>query len=177
MPGRRSTGNGSLGQPGDAAGLPIDGSPADRGAQRRKLVRSFSVRDVSVGGGLMSGQPEIFQQSMQNGHSAAWDGSWEQAASHYQQAMEESPHNPLALTSLGLALFELSRYDEALVCYSRAATISPEDPLPFEKIAQISEILGKLDYVTKAGLQAEALYSRRGEAEKAIENLTRVTRV
>ena len=125
----------------------------------------------------MSGQPEIFQQSMQNGHSAAWDGSWEQAASHYQQAMEESPHNPLALTSLGLALFELSRYDEALVCYSRAATISPEDPLPFEKIAQISEILGKLDYVTKASLQAEALYSRRGEAEKAIENLTRVTRV
>jgi pentatricopeptide repeat protein len=125
----------------------------------------------------MSGRQEVFQRSMQSGNSAAWDGDWDTAAAYYQQAVDEFPHHPVALTSLGLALFELSRFEQALVCYSKAATSSPNDPLPFEKIAQISEILGKMDFVTKAGLQAEILYSRRGETDKAIENLTRVTRV
>jgi tetratricopeptide (TPR) repeat protein len=125
----------------------------------------------------MSGSQDIFQQALQNGHSAAWDGDWELAAGYYNQAVETSPQNFLALTSLGLALFELLRYDAALVYYSRAATISPEDPLPYEKIAQISEIQGKSEFVTKAGLQAEALYAKRGETDKVIENLTRVARV
>jgi tetratricopeptide (TPR) repeat protein len=122
----------------------------------------------------MSERQEVFQQALQNGHSAAWEGDWEQAAGYYRQAAEISPQNYLALTSLGLALFELLRFDEALVCYSRAATISPDDPLPYEKIAQISEIQGRSDYVSKAGLQAESLYARRGETEKVIENLTRI---
>jgi tetratricopeptide (TPR) repeat protein len=125
----------------------------------------------------MSGSQDIFQQALQNGHSAAWDGDWELAAGYYNQAVEASPQNFLALSSLGLALFELLRYDAALVYYSRAATISPEDPLPYEKIAQISEIQGKSEFVTKAGLQAEALYAKRGETDKVIENLTRVARV
>jgi tetratricopeptide (TPR) repeat protein len=125
----------------------------------------------------MAGSEDVFQQAMDRGHSAAWDQMWEQAASFYRQALEQSPKHPKALTSLGLALYELQRYEEALQCYSQAAAISPDDPLPFEKVAQLSERSGNREYVAKASLHAADLYLKRQEVEKAIENLSRAARI
>ena len=51
---------------------------------------------------------------MNQGHSAAWDQLWDQAASFYRMALEEFPNHPQALTSLGLALYEMANYQEAL---------------------------------------------------------------
>ena len=87
----------------------------------------------------------IFQQAMNQGHSAAWDQLWDRAAGFYRQALDEFPDNPQALTSLGLALIELQEYDEALRCYQKAAKGLPDDPLPLEKIAQLCERMGNLE--------------------------------
>ncbi len=125
----------------------------------------------------MAGNEALFQKAMNQGHSAAWDGMWDQASFCYREALEQFPDNPKALTSLGLAAIELQQYEEALACYRRASVITPQDPLPIDKVGQISERLGRLDDATRAALQAADLYIKDHEIEKAIENWIRVTRI
>ena len=118
-----------------------------------------------------------FQQAMNQGHTAAWDQDWQRAVDHYNQALVEIPDDPIALVSLGLALYELGLYDEALQRYSQAGEISPEDPLPLEKVSQLYELLGQLEKVTKPSLRASELYLNEGNVAKAVECLARVTRI
>jgi len=82
----------------------------------------------------MAGREETFQKAMSTGHSAAWDQHWDKAAAAYRKALEEFPDNPKALSSLGLALFELQRYDESLQIYQKAVLAAPNDPVPLEKV-------------------------------------------
>ncbi len=91
----------------------------------------------------MSGDQQRFQQAMSQGHSAAWEQMWQKAAEFYQQALAEIPNHPLALTSLGLALFELKVYPEALRYYQMAAKVTPEDPIPVEKNRPDLRVAGK----------------------------------
>ena len=118
-----------------------------------------------------------FQQAMNQGHTAAWDQDWQRAVDYYRQALKEIPDDPIALVSLGLALYELGLYDQALQYYSQAGEISPEDPLPFEKVSQLYELLGQLEKVTKPSLRASELYLNEGNVAKAVECLARVTRI
>lgn len=125
----------------------------------------------------MTGRQIVFQQAMNQGHSAAWDQQWEKAAGFYRNALEEIPDQPQALTSLGLALIELHDYEAALRCYFKAAKAAPDDPIPLEKIAQLYERLGNLDHASKSALRAAELYLKRRDVEKAIESWERVTRL
>ena len=118
-----------------------------------------------------------FQQAMNQGHTAAWDQDWQRSVDYYRQALEVIPDDPIALVSLGLALYELGLYDQALQYYSQAGEISPEDPLPLEKVSQLYELLGQLDKVSKPSLQASELYLKEGNVAKAVECLARVTRI
>ncbi len=122
----------------------------------------------------MAGNQEVYEKAMKQGHSAAWDQEWDRAAGFYRQALAEFPDEPKALTNLGLALYEMQRFEEALSCYQQAAAGAPADPLPREKESQICEKLGALKDATRAALQAADLYMRSGEAEKAIQNWQRV---
>ncbi len=125
----------------------------------------------------MAGRQDVFQQAMNQGHSAAWDQMWDRAAGLYRQALEEFPEHPQALTNLGLALIELGEYEEALKCYQKAAKVTPDDPLPVEKVAQLYERMGGLDPASLASLRAAELYLKRREVNRAIENWERVTRL
>ena len=69
----------------------------------------------------MPGREDVFQKAMSEGHSAAWDQQWEKAAAAYRKALEEMPAQPKALTSLGLALFQLQNYPDSLRAYQQAA--------------------------------------------------------
>lgn len=125
----------------------------------------------------MSGRDEIFQQAMSQGHNAAWDQAWDKAAGYYRQALEEFPNHPSALTSLGLALFELGQFDTSLHFYMQAVKAAPIDPLPVEKISQIYEYLGNIERARAASYQAAELYLKNRDVNKAIENWTRTTRL
>lgn len=118
----------------------------------------------------MAGRDDIFQKAMNEGHSAAWDQNWEQAAKAYQLALVEFPDNPKALNSFALAQYQLQRYDEALKTYIRVARASPEDPIPYEKVAQINERLGNLKDAMQAAMHAAELYLKSREVEKAVQN-------
>ncbi|MCL4559319.1 MAG: tetratricopeptide repeat protein [Chloroflexi bacterium] len=125
----------------------------------------------------MTGNQDRFQQSLLQGHTAAWDQAWDRAAKSYQQALEEFPDHPKALTSLGLALLELKRYPEALAAYQHAADVLPGDPVPLDKIGQIYEQLWQNDACVQATLQAADFYLKKNDLDKAIQMWQRVTRV
>jgi len=125
----------------------------------------------------MTGSEERFLEAMELGHSAAWELDWDQAAHYYRQALQEIPGHPSALTNLGLALYEQQKYEESLDCYRRAASSSPGDPLPQEKIAQLLERLGDLPQAQLSALQAAELYMKARELDKAIEDWEWVIRI
>ena len=112
---------------------------------------------------------------MNEGHSAAWDQEWEKAAAAYREALQEFPDDPKALNSLGLALYQLAQFDEALGIYQRVVRISPDDPVPIEKVAQLSERLGNLKTAIESAMRAADLYLNQREVDKALENWVRVT--
>ncbi|MGD0003073.1 MAG: tetratricopeptide repeat protein [Anaerolineaceae bacterium] len=122
----------------------------------------------------MVGNLQAFQKAMEQGHSAAWENQWDRAAGFYRLALEERPDSPQALTSLGMALVELSMYNEALVFYLHAAAITPDDPLPIERIGWINEKQGKSSDAMKAYLQAAELQLKGHDVDKAIETWRKV---
>jgi tetratricopeptide (TPR) repeat protein len=121
----------------------------------------------------MSGNQRAYEAAMNAGHSAAWDQDWDQAIRCYRQALNEFPDNPNGLTSLGLALFEKQDFDNALKAYQGASRLSPEDPLPVEKIARIYERIGRLPEAVRSCIDAAELHLKARNAEKAIENWNR----
>ena len=123
----------------------------------------------------MAGNQQVFQNAMNNGNSAAWDQNWELASRYYIAALEEFPNNPTALVNLGLALFERREYEQALTVYRRAAVVSPEDPAPQDKMAQIYETLGRKNDAVRAAMQAAELFLKARDVEKAIECWQRIT--
>lgn len=125
----------------------------------------------------MAGNAEAFKKAMNDGHSAAWDQDWNKALAFYQAALVEFPQDPNALVSLGMTLFELQRLEEALQTYRSVARLTPQDPMPFERIAVISERLGQLKTATQAAMQAADLYMKNHNVDKAIENWKVVTQI
>jgi len=123
----------------------------------------------------MPGREDIFQKAMNDGHSAAWDQEWNKAISAYRNALQEMPDHPKALNSLGLALFQLGEFDEALHIYKRLAQIEPKDPIPMEKLAQLLERTGHLKEAIGSALKAADLFLNQRDVDKAIENWVRVT--
>lgn len=125
----------------------------------------------------MAGNQDIFKRAMEQGHSAAWERNWELAAENYRQAVKEFPDNASALTSLGLALFELQKFDGALECYQKATHLTPDDPIPFEKMAQILEQQGKVAEAIQALSRTAELYLKNKDTDKAINSWTRAVRL
>lgn len=118
---------------------------------------------------------ERFDKAMNQGHNAAWDQNWAGAASYYRQALEDAPDNPKALTSLALALYESGEYQEALVYYQKAYKLTPEDPIPLEKVAELFERTGKAVPAVEAFMQSAELYIKNRDINKAIDLWIHVT--
>lgn len=125
----------------------------------------------------MARREELFDESMRLGHSAAWDLQWDKAIGFYRKALVESPDNPSALTSLGLALFETEQFKEALAVYHKASKVNPVDPIPIEKCAEIFERLGQIDDAVNQRQSVAQIYLQRKDAQKAIENWTHIARL
>ncbi|MEJ2488120.1 MAG: tetratricopeptide repeat protein, partial [Anaerolineales bacterium] len=123
----------------------------------------------------MENQENIYQEAMNQGHSAAWDQKWEIAAEHYKRAIEAIPSRVQAINNLGLAYFQLQRYKDAEACYKQAAKLAPQDPLAVERLAQIFERTGQIKQAAEFSMQAAELYLKIKDVDKAIENWARVT--
>ena len=118
----------------------------------------------------MSGDQQAFLTAMNQGHSAAWDQNWSEAVNHYRVALEQFPDDPMALISIGLALLEMQDFEGALTHYQKVSTVSPTDPVPYEKMAFIYESMGRIKDAVKYGMQAAELQLRAKDVEKSIES-------
>ena len=125
----------------------------------------------------MNEREKTFQEAMNLGHSAAWDQNWDEAVTHYRQAVQIAPGRAQAINNLGLAYFQLNRFNEAETCYKQAAKLSAGDPLPVERLAQIYERTGKIKLAADYSMASADLYLKIKDADKAIENWARVTRM
>jgi tetratricopeptide (TPR) repeat protein len=122
----------------------------------------------------MSGDQHAYEYAMNQGHSCAWEQDWEKASTFYRMALVEFPGNYPALINLALALYELHNYQESLEYYQRAADVSPDDPMPLEKVAEIQQRLGDLNKAVRAYMDVAELFARKKDVEKAIQNWTHV---
>lgn len=125
----------------------------------------------------MAGNQAKFQKLMNQGHSAAWDQLWGEAAEFYKQALEEFPNHPMALNSLGLALFESKDYTEAFNVYLQATHVVPNDPIPLEKIAQIFEYQEKTGDAVLTYMKAADLHLKAKDVDKSIDNWHQVLKL
>jgi tetratricopeptide (TPR) repeat protein len=125
----------------------------------------------------MPGNRQIYEQAMNMGHSAAWDQSWDRAIAAYGRAVQEMPEDPAAHNSLGLALLQARRLEDALKVYTRAHQLSPDDPIPLEKSADVLERLGRLKEAAQQYVNVAEIYLAQRDLTKAIGNWERATRL
>jgi tetratricopeptide (TPR) repeat protein len=125
----------------------------------------------------MTSETPKFQTLMSNGHSAAWDQNWNQAADFYKQALDEMPDHPLALSSLGLANYQMHAYEEALRRYQRCAVLTPDDPMPLEKTGQIYEQMGKIHEAISAYMQGAEMQLKLHDVDHAIDDFKSAIRL
>ncbi len=111
---------------------------------------------------------DVYQAAMREAASAAWDKNWDEAVKHYHQAVQMAPNDSQALAGLGLSLMEAGRHTDALQVYERVAQLVPNDPLPFEKLAEINEILNRPAEAAKKCLAVAELYFARKDLNHAV---------
>jgi tetratricopeptide (TPR) repeat protein len=119
---------------------------------------------------MPSDKENVFSEFMNKGHSAAWEGDWEEAAKNYGRAQKENPDNATALISVAQAQFELGNHEKALSNYERASQVSPDDPLPLEKAAQIFALNEQVDQAVDYSKRAAELHVKARDAESAIKS-------
>jgi tetratricopeptide (TPR) repeat protein len=123
----------------------------------------------------MPANVDAYEKALNEGHSAAWDQDWTKAAACYRRALQEMPDQPNALNNLGLALYQMGDFDEALKIYEQVARLSANDPVPLEKVAELSERLGNINAALDAAMKAAEAFLRQRDIVKAVENWSRVT--
>lgn len=105
---------------------------------------------------------------MREAANAAWDRDWPNAISHYQRAVEAVPEDSQALAGLALSLMEAGYSDRALATYEQVSRLVPSDPLPYEKIAQILEAIGRDGEAAKKYTAVAEIYFARKDLTRAI---------
>jgi tetratricopeptide (TPR) repeat protein len=123
----------------------------------------------------MPGNRQAYDQSMNAGHSAAWDQDWQAAVMNYGRAIAEFPDDAEAHIHLGLGLFEVGRLDDALKVYTRAHQLAPTDPIPLEKSADVLERMGRLREAAQQYVNVAEIYLTQRDLNKAINNWERAT--
>jgi tetratricopeptide (TPR) repeat protein len=125
----------------------------------------------------MSQESENFQELMNLGHSAAWEKEWKKALEAYQAALQIAPLDAMALGSAGLACFNLNLLDESLQYYKQCATVTPDDPMPYEKMGHIFEHLQLTADAVKAFMHAAEKQIKARNANMAIKALKEAARL
>ncbi len=121
----------------------------------------------------MSEREKRYQQAMNKGHSAAWEQDWDRAASFYRHALDEQEDDPKALSSLGLALFNLCEYEQSLHYYLLASEVDFHNPVPLERAAILFSGLDRSEKASRFAVEAAERYLKEKNIEKAIENWSR----
>jgi tetratricopeptide (TPR) repeat protein len=125
----------------------------------------------------MVGKRSVFEEAMKSASNYAWDKQWSKAITEYKRALAEFPDDLTALVSLGMAYLESRQLEEALNAYQKASQLTPNDPLAWERVADVQERLGRLDEAAETYVAMANTYIERKAMGKAIETWLRATRL
>jgi tetratricopeptide (TPR) repeat protein len=125
----------------------------------------------------LAGNKKIYEKAIRDGLDLAWDGDWEGALEAYELALAEMPGDPAVHSHVGLACFELKRYEQALEAYTRASQLAPKDPAPLARIAEIHEAMGQRHAAADALVSMAVVHQGWRDWSQAIEAYQRATKL
>jgi tetratricopeptide (TPR) repeat protein len=121
----------------------------------------------------LAGDRKAYDKAIREGLDFAWAGKWEKAVASYRLALAQDPADPTLYSHLGLAYLELGRFPEALEAYGQASRLTPDEPAPLMRIAEIHERLRQPHAAADALFSASEIHRRRLAWTQAIQILQR----
>ena len=109
----------------------------------------------------MAGNRLRFEEAAQKANDFVWAEKWEEAVSSYRQALAEFPDNDSALIGFAWALYNNKNLDEALEVYERLSELTPANPGPYERRAEILESKGHPQRAAKVYREAAKRYAQQ----------------
>ena len=114
-----------------------------------------------------------FEEAVERGHSFGWDQRWNDAIREFEKALQEFSNEPGPYAGLGMAYFELKRYEPALENYKKAARLSQGDIMYLQRVAQLQEQLKRNREAAQTYLAIGEVQLRRRLLDEAVENWNR----
>ncbi|MGC9467337.1 MAG: tetratricopeptide repeat protein [Anaerolineae bacterium] len=119
----------------------------------------------------MAGNRLRFEEAIQRANDFVWAEKWKDAAAAYRRALSEFADDESALMGYAWALLNADALDDALEVYEHLTEVTPEDPGPYERIAEILRRKGKAQRAAEVYLQAAERYGRQDLTAKRISAL------
>ena len=114
-----------------------------------------------------------FEEALERGHSFGWDQRWDDAIREFEKALQEFSNEPAPYAGLGMAFYELKRYEPALENYKKAARLSQGDIMYLQRVAQLQEQLKRHKEAGQTYLAIGEVQLRRRLLNEAVENWSR----
>lgn len=125
----------------------------------------------------MAGNRMRFDDAIQKANDFVWDEKWSEAVVAYRRALAEFPDDASALMGYAWALLNAGELDEAREAYERLTELSPEDPGPYERIAEILERQGEAEQAADMYYAASKRYGRQALTAKRLASLEAAARL
>jgi tetratricopeptide (TPR) repeat protein len=114
-----------------------------------------------------------FEEALEKGHSYGWDQRWEDAIREFEKALQEFSNEPAPYAGLGMAYYEIKRYEFALENYKKAARLSQGDIMYLQRVAQLQEQLKRNAEAAQTYLAIGEVQLRRRLLDEAVGNWNR----
>lgn len=117
----------------------------------------------------MSDTTHRYVMALEIGEEAIRQGKWQQSLTCFQTALTGLPHEPRVYNGLGDTHLALADRPRALACYKEAARLAGDNPVYFDKVADIQEYLGLIADAARSRLITGDIYWSHGRAAEAEE--------
>ncbi len=125
----------------------------------------------------MAGNRLRFEEATQKANDFVWAEKWGEAVSSYRRALAEFPDDDSALIGFAWALYNNKDLDEALKVYERLSELTPENPGPYERRAEILESKGHAQRAAKVYREAAERYAQQDMTAKQTTALEAAVRL
>jgi tetratricopeptide (TPR) repeat protein len=125
----------------------------------------------------MAGNRLRFEEAIQKANDFVWAEKWDEAITAYRRALTEFPKDVSALMGYAWALLNAEDYDGAIQVYERLTELSPSDPGPYERIAELAERQGDSERAAHMYYQAAQRYAKQSLTAKHTSALEATVRL